>query len=482
MWCPELAQNSGGIEAYSADLLRALVELFGPQTVRVFTKHDTTAQLGKAWGTEIRCRGTGAAPKRLRTAAFAAVISTAGLRYRPDLIISTHVNFSPIADRLKQMTGCRYMLALHGIDVWGLRHQQRRRGIANADLNIAISKYTAGRVVKEQAISPERIKVLRCIVDASHFAVGPKPDYLLKRYRLTAGQPVILTVGRLSSAERYKGHDRVLRVLKEVAEQLESRKEKLENERPAYAQGSGAVRPPSVGEKADIGQGGKSEEPGGSKVESRKEKVEEEQSAKSQEHPPSQEATARQEGQRKPRDYGAMGRPDDRTSSQPLTSNFQIPTSIRYLIVGDGDDRARLEKLSEELGVADLVTFADRVPPPELADHYRLCDLFAMPSTGEGFGIVFLEALACGKPVLAGNRDAAADPLLDGELGVLVDPDNPQQLASAIVQILSGTYSHPLLYKPEELRRRVIDEFGYERFKDRLQAILEPLIPRSAKG
>jgi glycosyltransferase involved in cell wall biosynthesis len=74
----------------------------------------------------------------------------------------------------------------------------------------------------------------------------------------------------------------------------------------------------------------------------------------------------------------------------------------------------------------------------EPADHYRLCDVFAMPSTGEGFGIVFLEAMACGKPVIGGTRDSAVDALRHGELGVLVDPEDPAQLRDALVSVLVG--------------------------------------------
>lgn len=84
------------------------------------------------------------------------------------------------------------------------------------------------------------------------------------------------------------------------------------------------------------------------------------------------------------------------------------------------------------------MTFAGRVPAEELADHYRLCDVFAMPSTGEGFGIVFLEAMACGKPVIGGTRDAAVDALRHGELGVLVDPEDPVQLRDALIAVLVG--------------------------------------------
>ena len=73
----------------------------------------------------------------------------------------------------------------------------------------------------------------------------------------------------------------------------------------------------------------------------------------------------------------------------------QHPETI-YLIVGDGDDRPRLKSLAVECGVAKNVQFAGSVPPEKLPDYFRLADVFVMPSTGEGFGIVFLEALASG--------------------------------------------------------------------------------------
>jgi phosphatidyl-myo-inositol dimannoside synthase len=108
-----------------------------------------------------------------------------------------------------------------------------------------------------------------------------------------------------------------------------------------------------------------------------------------------------------------------------------------YLIVGDGDDRRRLESLAMECGVAKNVQFAGLVPSEELPDYFRLADVFVMPSTGEGFGIVFLEAMATGARVIAGNQDGSADPLADGELGLAVDPGNGQELISAICAALS---------------------------------------------
>jgi phosphatidyl-myo-inositol dimannoside synthase len=80
----------------------------------------------------------------------------------------------------------------------------------------------------------------------------------------------------------------------------------------------------------------------------------------------------------------------------------QIP-NLAYLVAGDGTDRARLEEKARQLQIKDRVIFAGHVPEEEKGDHYRLADVFVMPGWGEGFGIVYLEAMACGIPVV-GSR------------------------------------------------------------------------------
>ena len=124
----------------------------------------------------------------------------------------------------------------------------------------------------------------------------------------------------------------------------------------------------------------------------------------------------------------------------------------RYLLVGKGSDRPRIEKLIAEVGVQEAVILAGFVPDDELAEYYNLCDIFAMPSQGEGFGIVYLEALACGKPVLAGNKDGSRDAVAEGELGLLVDPEDTAEIASEIIRVLRREHSHPILFNPEILR------------------------------
>jgi glycosyltransferase involved in cell wall biosynthesis len=145
---------------------------------------------------------------------------------------------------------------------------------------------------------------------------------------------------------------------------------------------------------------------------------------------------------------------------------------VHYLLVGQGSDRSRLEQTISDLHLQDCVTLAGFISDEELCDHYNLCDVFAMPSKGEGFGIVYLEALACGKPTLGGDRDGAIDALCHGDLGVLVNPDDVNLIAQTLTQILQQTYSHPILYQPETLRERVIATFGFDQFKHNLQQLL----------
>ncbi len=113
----------------------------------------------------------------------------------------------------------------------------------------------------------------------------------------------------------------------------------------------------------------------------------------------------------------------------------KIP-DIAYLIVGDGDDKARLQQKAESLGMADRVVFAGYIPEAEKADHYRLADAYVMPGRGEGFGIVYLEAMACGIPAVGSKLDGSRDALLGGKLGVLADPTDLEDVQKAVLQAL----------------------------------------------
>ena len=292
----------------------------------------------------------------------------AALQQRPDLIICGHINFSPVALHIFNFLKIPYWVIVYGIDAWDIKDGSKINGLRAAQKILSIGEYTRNRIVTEQKISPESIPLLPVTFDASRFVIQPKPQYLLDRYQLNAEQPIILTVTRLASGDRYKGYDQIIQSL------------------PAIRR--------------------------------------------------------------------------------------QIP-NIHYLLVGKGDDRKRVEAMIDTANVRDCVTLTGFVSDSELADHYNLCDVFAMPSKGEGFGIVYLEALACGKPVLGGNQDGAIDALCHGELGALVNPDDVNEISQTLIQILQGTYPNPLMYQSESLRQKVIDTFGFEQFQKTLAGYLQ---------
>ncbi len=150
----------------------------------------------------------------------------------------------------------------------------------------------------------------------------------------------------------------------------------------------------------------------------------------------------------------------------PLLQRFP---DLRLLIGGTGDDLPRLRQLVRELGLAASVLLPGKIAAAELADHHRLATVFALPSEKEGFGIVFLEALGCGRPVLAGNRDGSVDPLADGRFGCLVDPRLP--LAPPLEALLESR-GEPLWHSPEALADEVAGRFGFESFCAHLRQLL----------
>ena len=153
---------------------------------------------------------------------------------------------------------------------------------------------------------------------------------------------------------------------------------------------------------------------------------------------------------------------------------LQVIPNIHYVIAGKGPDRVRIERMICQMHLQKYVTLAGFVPDQQLCDYYNLCDVFVMPSKREGFGIVYLEAMASGKPTVGGNQDGAMDALCQGEIGALVDPDDISELARTLLEILQGNYKNSLLYDSDSLRRRVIEIYGLNTFKNNLKSLLKP--------
>lgn len=148
----------------------------------------------------------------------------------------------------------------------------------------------------------------------------------------------------------------------------------------------------------------------------------------------------------------------------------KIPDLV-YMIAGEGNDRIRLEQKAKQLGVKQNVVFTGLVREKEKADYYRLTDVFVMPSRGEGFGFVFLEAMACGIPVVASKVDGSREAVRDGELGILVDPNNPEEIMAGILEALK---------RPREIPKG-LDYFSYQNFEQRLHRIVDQILAQYAK-
>jgi glycosyltransferase involved in cell wall biosynthesis len=154
---------------------------------------------------------------------------------------------------------------------------------------------------------------------------------------------------------------------------------------------------------------------------------------------------------------------------QVMPDLLQQMPDLMYLVAGTGNDRPRLEAKAAELGLAEQVVFAGFVPEEDKADHFRLADAFVMPGRSEGFGFVFLEALACGVPAVGSAVDGSREALLDGVLGELV---NPADLAS----VRDGTLR--ALLKPKGVPA-AIEHFGWRRFCERLEKAVQSLVSSS---
>lgn len=353
LWAPNFEGFGGGITAFSRELARALCQ--GGAKLGLLGKADGNGE----WDGLPLTGGRGS------TLRFAAKGIAMAAHARPDLIISTHLNFGPAVRWAARLGRCPYALVAHGIDVHAGLSQARLKALRDAAKLVAVSRWTKQRLMDLGGIPEKKIQILPNTYDDESFHVAEAPDYLRERYRLLPDEKVILTVARLDPGEGYKGYDRVLQAL------------------PAVRKACGPVR---------------------------------------------------------------------------------------YVIAGKGGDRARLEAMAADLGVAESVTFAGFVPDEELADHYRLADVFAMPSTGEGFGIVFLEAMACGTPVLGGNQDGSVDALDGGKLGLLVDPASVDEIAAGLITLIKRR-GPDLWFDRGRLSEAVKATYGREAFRRRVAEV-----------
>ncbi len=142
-----------------------------------------------------------------------------------------------------------------------------------------------------------------------------------------------------------------------------------------------------------------------------------------------------------------------------------------YVVIGAGDHSGPLAELAQASAARDRIVFGGQLEGDQLKNLYARCAAFVMPSRQEGFGLVFLEAMAMGKPVIAGKYGGAPEVVQDGITGFLVDLDDADDLAARLIQVLRDeTLSHEM---GEAGRRRVEQCYTFERFSERLREVLD---------
>ena len=349
----------GGIAQYNRDFLGALAEGSAPSSITVLPRLAPERTAAPAAIDQL--------PARRGRLAYAATALLTAFRRRIDIVFCGHLYMTPLAWLIARLKGAKLVLQMHGIEAWPHPSRLQRAATEAADLVLCVSRHTRACVVGWAAIAPERVVVVPNTV-----ADGFTPGYG-RELRAALGieaKRVLLTVGRMDSRERYKGHDRVIAAIPDL-----------------------------------------------------------------------------------------------------VTWGHDVV----YVIIGQGDDRARLEDLAREIGIAERVRFLGAVAAGSLAETYCMADLFVMPSTGEGFGIVFLEAMASGTPALGLSVDGARDALADGELGTAVLESD---LAPAIARLLAMPRPDP-----DALSRAVRARFGRRIFHVQVRTALDRLLQSaSANG
>ena len=344
----------GGIAAVTRDVVQAMSASTKIERVHILPRRAPD-ELGK-----IPKRVCQSKPKLGRISYSVRGLVTA-IQLQPSIIYCNHLYMAPLAAILSKIFRARLIIHLHGIEIWEQPTRARRKALEAADLLLCVSRDTRAKALNLADVHPERAVVLNNTV-GREFTPGNRAA-AREKFALT-DELVLVTVGRLASSERYKGHERVIMALPKVIQ-----------------------------------------------------------------------------GHRK----------------------------LIYVIAGEGDDRSRLEGLATNAGVQEHVRFIGHLNPKDLPDFYRAADIFVMPSSGEGFGIVFLEAMASGTQVVGLAYGGAADLIGYEEFGQ-APPD--MSFERALVRAISRPAPDPIV-----LSNAVLSRFGQDNFIARAKALLETPFP-----
>jgi len=353
---PEIFGSPGGIQAFCRSFLFA-TELWAERNdskITALVLNDLNADDPQYIKAEVATvRGFARSKPRFLSAFLRTILIS-----DYDLIVAGHVSISPMLFLASLFTPrARRMLLTYGVEVWRDLNHLQQAGMKAAHSIVAISDFTKSQVAERNKVLAEKISILPCCLDAYW-----SPDGAFEAR--VAEPPMILTVGRLESYEKYKGVDSVIECLPSVVQ--------------AYGK-------------------------------------------------------------------------------------------VNYTVVGGGTDIPRLKELAADRGVADCVLFTGRVSDEELRDLYRKCTVFVMPSEKEGFGIVFLEAMAYAKPVIGGAHAGTPSVITNEENGLLVERTDIESLSKQIIRVISNRDMQRRLGFAG--RDRLLREFTFSTFASNLGSI-----------
>ena len=289
-------------------------------------------------------------------------------RRRGKLVVAAHPNLALPSSLAQELaSGCKSIVMTHGVEVWTRLPSLKRRALLRANLVLAPSRYTAQKLNQVQLVQAAKIRRVPWPLNPEFLRMADAPYSLPLPDNFPSGL-VVLTVGRWSVSERYKGTDDLIKAVALL----------------------GAIAP-----------------------------------------------------------------------------------DVQLVAVGDGDDLPRLKSVAQEHSVQDRVHFLTNCSREELAACYRRADLFALPSTGEGFGLVFLEAMAFSKAVVGAACGGAIDLIDHEKSGLLIAPHDVNQLAESLRRLLQDeSLRHEMGRRGGEVARQ---QYPFSAFQTQLEEILVAL-------
>jgi len=151
----------------------------------------------------------------------------------------------------------------------------------------------------------------------------------------------------------------------------------------------------------------------------------------------------------------------------------EVLPDAKLIIVGDGEEREDLESLADSLGIRDRVDFVGRVPHERIPDYLCKADIFVLPSVSEGFGIVILEAMACGLPIVATRVGGVPDIIEEGVNGFLVESGDFPEMANKILFLLDNPAVTGQISKNNRIK---VQGYAWKNVVDRLERIYQEIL------